>query len=732
MNSALRFYLVIRILVPFLKVFHFQTTTDLITPRCEGNTISYSIIADIRTYLENVKNIDGREIYSTVDDLKTKKIGLLEGAPYNSSNSNVTVYYNYDQILEDLWNHNLDGICLTKGVSNFTLTFSQDLYSLNEAAGKANLGFAFQKNKTKLLNQMNNFLRSWSNVTSGDTWLGFDEMQKQINKNLAGTNGILNIMARCQNPPFSYIEDGELIGYEIQFIYRFAKIFGYQFNMTTTEKIEDILEGLKNKTIDIGFGSLPITDEYNDSISYSNVFQEVFGDILIRFENSKKSEDWIKIYDSIDDFDGRTLGSLDDATYINITKNKFPNSTLKIEKGFYDLYKQLLYKNIDGFVIEKPIVDYFYNNIPEIVAYYNETYGENKYGFGFQKNENGSIILEEFNDFLASTNLSEIYEKWTTTNVGELHINNTLNTSSEKTITAAFIIDLIPLGFMSKNEAKGYELEILYKFAREKNYNLNLISLEADSERISYLLERKADITGGHFTITDERKNFIHFSEPIIESNNVFFCRADSKRENLKTIIVDEKYEEKTNNNVEIEVKFSNISKTSSCIFPKEFNDTIIINCTISNVTEQNPYYEGFEYGNTSDKINFIYYNFDAHNFFNANSIMPQYNIIRESNKSRIICKYENNGTSENGTSTDSSDSSDSSNSSESSINYFSYYKNKHSSGLSAGGIIAIIIPLSLVLIAVIVLALVKMPKKNEPININDSFSRLNIQHSVK
>ena len=224
MNSALRFYLVIRILVPFLKVFHFQTTTDLITPRCEGNTISYSIIADIRTYLENVKNIDGREIYSTVDDLKTKKIGLLEGAPYNSSNSNVTVYYNYDQILEDLWNHNLDGICLTKGVSNFTLTFSQDLYSLNEAAGKANLGFAFQKNETKLLNQMNNFLRSWSNVTSGDTWLGFDEMQKQINKNLAGTNGILNIMARCQNPPFSYIEDGELIGYEIQFIYRFAKI----------------------------------------------------------------------------------------------------------------------------------------------------------------------------------------------------------------------------------------------------------------------------------------------------------------------------------------------------------------------------------------------------------------------------------------------------------------------------------------------------------------------------
>ena len=44
----------------------------------------------------------------------------------------------------------------------------------------------------------------------------------------------------------------------------------------------------------------------------------------------------------------------------------------------------------------------------------------------------------------------------------------------------------------------------------KQNYNLNLISLEADSERISYLLERKADITGGHFTITDERKKSKH------------------------------------------------------------------------------------------------------------------------------------------------------------------------------------------------------------------------------
>ena len=50
-----------------------------------------------------------------------------------------------------------------------------------------------------------------------------------------------------------------------------------------------------------------------------------------------------------------------------------------------------------------------------------------------------------------------------------------------------------------------------------------------------------------------------------------------------------------------------------------KYNDTIIINCTIFNITEKNPFYEGFEYGNTTDKIRYNYYDFEANNFFKAN-----------------------------------------------------------------------------------------------------------------
>ena len=120
-----------------------------------------------------------------------------------------------------------------------------------------------------------------------------------------------------------------------------------------------------------------------------------------------------------------------------------------------------------------------------------------------------------------------------------------------------------------------------------------------------------------------------------------------------------------------------------------EYNNTIIINCTISNVTEKNPFYEGFEYGNTTDKIRFMYYDVEANNFFKANTILPNENILTESNKSKEICPDENE------------------NDNEATITSIYHKKN---SGLSTGGIIAIIIPCAAILFAVI-LATCLIPK---------------------
>jgi hypothetical protein len=48
-----------------------------------------------------------------------------------------------------------------------------------------------------------------------------------------------------------------------------------------------------------------------------------------------------------------------------------------------------------------------------------------------------------------------------------MHVNKTLNDTSEKTINYATTLDLIPTNFIEFTESKGYELDLVYMFARE-------------------------------------------------------------------------------------------------------------------------------------------------------------------------------------------------------------------------------------------------------------------------
>ena len=675
----------------FVQISYSQNIDELIQPKCDGKNIYYSIVGNIKDFVENDNNLDGREIYEKIDNLKGKRIGVLKGAPYNTSIYNdVIVYGNKDDILNDLRKHKLDAIIIDKSIGNYTKAFSLGIRTIEESIGMNFLGFGFQKDNPKYLNEFNAFLGGSfrSKIGEREHNLGFDDESSPLD--LKGENGVINVTCRINIPPYSYRLNGDIMGNEILFIYEYAKAYNYTINLLEAQSIQEQVDCLKNKSCDLAGCLFPILDEYRDEIDYSNIFHPAFSGMTIRYENTVDGNESSSIYDTIKDFDGEVLGCLPDATYYNLTKKNFPNSKIIQLDSFSDLYANLLFQTFEGCLLDKPFVDYFVNRYPERVTYYPDIFDENNYGFGFQKNGEGETLLKEFNEFINNTDINSLYYKWTHSRTKDLHVDTNLNTSAEKTINVAVNVDFIPLCFYYFNKPKGYEYELIYLFAKKYNYKVNFTRLENDFQRMTYLTEGKANITGGHFTITEERKNTIHFSEPILRTSTIFTVRTDSKKEFLTNVVIDKNYEQKSNNNVDIEVKFSNITKTSSCVFPKEFNDTIIINCTISNITENNPYFEGFEYGNSSDKIQFMHYSFNASTFFKANKLLPNYTIIKESDKSKAICSLSKNEDKE-------------FNKNETINNYF---MKKSSGGISTGVILAILIPCILVLLAVIIIAL--------------------------
>lgn len=208
------------LLISCIHYVYLYNYDELIQPKCEENTIKYSIIADLKNYLiSDNGNIDGRDLYGEVDDLKTKKVDILKGTfVIPGKFDSLILYEKLDDILRDLRNHKLDAIITDDGVCNFTQAFSDDLSLLEGFLGMSNIGFAVQKDNITLINEINELLGR-SSVGIRKNWYGFDDAQKYVNKGLNGTKGYLNIMYRLQFPPYAYIEDGESIGSEVGLIY---------------------------------------------------------------------------------------------------------------------------------------------------------------------------------------------------------------------------------------------------------------------------------------------------------------------------------------------------------------------------------------------------------------------------------------------------------------------------------------------------------------------------------
>ena len=240
------------LLISIIHYAYLQNYDELIQPKCIGNTIKYSIIADLKDYLlSDNNNIDGRDLYGEVDDLKTKKVGILKGTLISPGRfDNLISYEKINDMIIDLRNHKLDAAIVDNGVCNFTQAFEDDLTLLEGFFQLNFVGFAVQKDNITLLNEINELIgNSNSKIDERRVWYGFDEEQKHIFKEQNGTRGYLNIMYRLEFPPYAYIEDGEPIGTEIGFIYHFTNVYGYRVNLSRGFSIQEQIDCLKIKQL---------------------------------------------------------------------------------------------------------------------------------------------------------------------------------------------------------------------------------------------------------------------------------------------------------------------------------------------------------------------------------------------------------------------------------------------------------------------------------------------------
>ena len=391
-NANLLFSLILILLISNISC---ENITGIIEPKCRNDSIKYSIIANMSEFLEKEKNIDGLEIYKNpVEDLKTKKMRTLKDLYFNRSK-----FDSYDDLIKDLQSRKLDGIVLNDVLSDKAQMMTPDLTKVPQQVDKVDHVLGFQNNQT-LINEINQYLKDTSSDTKWkNKWGAASDEEKYIDKNLSGNNGTLKVLYRLDNEPYAYRDDkGEPVGIEIEKLYRFAKEKGYKIDFKEAKTADELKEGIDNKSADIYGAFIPTRDNYNktNQLNYSEPIASPSYHVVVRTENFKESKE--KYYDSTDELDGEYLGILKDSTLEEITKENFPKSTYVEKENTEELLKALLNKEIEGFLIDQPIAERMKLKYPDRVTYFPDSYDDNEYGFGFQKDDELEL-KKKFNQY---------------------------------------------------------------------------------------------------------------------------------------------------------------------------------------------------------------------------------------------------------------------------------------------------------------------------------------------
>ena len=651
------------ILFFLLSILKAQNETEsLLQTKCDGDKITYTIKANLLEYLENDENSDGREMYEKISDLKTKRIGICRGTYFDNSIEfdSITEYENKDLLISAIKYYQIDAGIIIEGLANTIQEYSNVISKFPEELLDVDIVFGLQKEnteKTELKTQLNEFIaKNKDSYESLTTY--WDLVQREngfLNKTLNEKTNVLKVIAKIDMSPHSYLRsyDQELIGAEIEFIYNFAREYGYGLSFEHADVDDELIDALKNKKADIALGFF--VKRVDDTIDMTDTIYSSHISLLVRYGNLPESIDWY-LYDGIEQFNGDKIGIVKGSYYYTLSEKYFYESEFVEREDLFDLIEQLLLEEIDGFIFDQPAIEYYVNLFKFRLSLY--TFDElepNQNAFGFQKNEEGEKLAKEFNEFLKTIDVPALEKKWSredwsvdnadliVRDNSDLKIDKDLN-PDDKLLTVGFDLGLKPLSFYYGNEPVGIEVEIIYLFAKAKHYNIKIVDLNLE-ERLTYLKEGKANITGGSFSISEERKKDIIFSDVIYTCGTVLAVRLDSVKSLIPIELYDRNYTRKEKNIIDVNVKFQDDKiKTSSCVLPDYFNDILLINCTIDDIQDVNVS-NGFEYVNTEDKILLLYNYIEANNFLQANKLIEGHTtIIQESDKSEeIVCSKSSN-----------------------------------------------------------------------------------------
>ncbi|WP_318509652.1 basic amino acid ABC transporter substrate-binding protein [Bacillus sp. T3] len=218
----------------------------------------------------------------------------------------------------------------------------------------------------------------------------------------------LRVVTDAAYAPFEYMDKGEIVGFDVDFISAVAKEAGYEINIENVGW-DPIFVEIEGKSADLAVSSVTINDERKQSYDFSVPYFLSTNKILVKEGSDIKGAEDLK--DKVVAVQNGTTGQ--EAAEAILGKNntnlkKFENNVLAIQ--------ELLAGGADAVVADNTVVEEYAKNNPDqklVVIEDEDAFASEFYGILFPK---GSDLKAEFdkalNTILDNGTYAKIYKKW--------------------------------------------------------------------------------------------------------------------------------------------------------------------------------------------------------------------------------------------------------------------------------------------------------------------------------
>lgn len=425
------------------------------------------------------------------------------------------------------------------------------LKQLDEFLGKNDYAIGFPKTEkgAALRDQIDEFIEKKEKDGSlkklQEVWFGQDDSIKKIQPlPPSSPKGTVRMVTDSLTPPFSYIKEGQTVGYDIALVSEFCLEYGYALSITSLD-FSAILPALHSASFDMAAGGMSVTSERKESIYFSRPLYEGKSVILVKdgaksesLESKEKDKSQASAfvperfknvtlkYNSISEMnkDGLVLGMHTGFVMVDkLTRQMLPKAKIEYYKTTADMAYLVSSGKIDGFVNDEPIIRYVSLEIPDL-GYIDFDGKSLPMVACFPKNEKGRLLRDEFNSYIKKCKtdgrLKAIDDLWLSKDEEKKVVDLGHFDAKKGVIRLGTTADTPPFEYMKDGKIVGYEIDLVARFCREAGYGLEIQDVPFDS-LIMGLQSDMYDMVASCLSDTPAHRESTNISEAIYDSRLV-------------------------------------------------------------------------------------------------------------------------------------------------------------------------------------------------------------------